>query len=59
MTKKTDDRSRVTLRLPATLHADLIRRAEDEGVSLNTLIIYLLGRGIDTPRQAGGKINKN
>lgn len=36
--------SRLTLRLPESLHQQLTRQAHDEGVSLNHLIVYLLTR---------------
>ncbi len=37
---------RFNLRLPKSLHRDLARRAEQEGVSLNTLVVMLLSRGL-------------
>lgn len=36
--------SRLTLRLPSSLHQNLASRAQSEGVSLNQLIVYLLTR---------------
>jgi HicB family len=36
--------SRLTLRLPETLHQQLTRLADDEGVSLNQYIVYALTR---------------
>jgi predicted HicB family RNase H-like nuclease len=36
--------SRLTLRLPETLHQQLTNLAEDEGVSLNQYIVYALTR---------------
>lgn len=36
--------SRLTLRLPETLHQHLTQLAEDEGVSLNQYIVYALTR---------------
>lgn len=36
--------SRLTLRLPETLHQQLIHLAEGEGVSLNQYIVYALTR---------------
>lgn len=36
--------SRLTLRLPETLHQQLISLAEDEGVSLNQFIVYALSK---------------
>lgn len=38
--------SRLTLRLPQTLHQQLIQLAEDEGVSLNQYIVYALTRQV-------------
>ena len=36
--------SRLTLRLPETLHQQLAKLAEGEGVSLNQYIVYALTR---------------
>ena len=36
--------SRLTLRLPESLHRQLTSQARDEGVSLNHFIVYLLTR---------------
>ena len=36
--------SRLTLRLPESLHQNLVRQAKAEGVSLNQMIVYLLTR---------------
>ncbi len=36
--------SRLTLRLPESLHQALTKRAQNEGVSLNQLIVYQLAR---------------
>jgi hypothetical protein len=36
--------SRLTLRLPESLHRTLAQQAQNEGVSLNQLIVYLLTR---------------
>lgn len=38
--------SRLTLRLPETLHQQLIRQAEAEGISLNQYIVYALTRQV-------------
>ena len=38
--------SRLTLRLPETLHRKLSHLAEDEGVSLNQYIVYALTRQV-------------
>ena len=40
--------SRLTLRLPDTLHQQLIHLAESEGVSLNQYIVYSLTRQSST-----------
>ena len=39
---------RFTLRLPETLHNELETRAEQEGVSLNQYIIYMLTRQVSS-----------
>lgn len=36
--------SRLTVRLPESLHQTLVDQAETEGISLNQLIVYLLTR---------------
>jgi len=36
--------SHLTLRLPDSLHQQLVARSKTEGVSLNQLIVYLLTR---------------
>lgn len=33
-------------RMPASLHAQLVSKAEDEGVSLNQFLIYLVTAGL-------------
>lgn len=38
--------SRLTLRLPETLHQQLIQLAEGEGVSLNQYLVYALTRQV-------------
>ena len=40
--------SRLTLRLPATLHQQLVNLAEEEGVSLNQYIVYALTRQVSS-----------
>jgi antitoxin HicB len=40
----TDYSGNIRLRLPRTLHADLSRRADAEGVSLNALMVSMLSR---------------
>lgn len=37
---------KLTLRIPKTLHAQLAELADEEGVSLNQLIVHLLSRGV-------------
>lgn len=37
---------KVNLRMPRTLHRDLARRAEEEGVSLNQFMVVALARAI-------------
>jgi len=37
---------RLTLRLPPALHAQLVERARDQGLSLNTLIVTLLAGAV-------------
>lgn len=41
--------SRLTLRLPNTLHRRLAETADREGVSLNQYLVYLLARGSASP----------
>lgn len=41
--------SRLTLRLPETLHQQLVKLAEEEGVSLNQYIVYALTRQVSSP----------
>lgn len=36
---------RITVRTPKSLHRDLIKQAEKEGVSLNQYLVYLLSKG--------------
>lgn len=40
--------SRLTLRLPETLHQQLANLAQGEGVSLNQYIVYALTRQVDS-----------
>jgi antitoxin HicB len=37
---------KVNLRMPRSLHRDLARRAEEEGVSLNQLMVVVLARAV-------------
>ncbi len=41
---------KVNLRMPKSLHQDLVRRAEQEGVSLNQLIVTALARSLGAER---------
>ncbi|CAN5830313.1 type II toxin-antitoxin system HicB family antitoxin [soil metagenome] len=46
-----DYSGRVNLRMPKTLHRDLVHRAEEEGVSLNQLMITSLAQTVQrSPR---------
>lgn len=36
---------RFNVRVPKTLHRELVRRAQSQGVSLNAIVNYLLARG--------------
>ena len=40
------------VRVPKDLHRQLVRKAEEEGVSLNALITYLLSRSIKMEKAA-------
>ncbi len=41
---------KVNLRMPKSLHRDLVHRAQEEGVSLNQLIVTSLARSVGTGR---------
>jgi len=43
------------VRIPRTLHRELVRRAEIQGVSLNALVSFLLtqGTGVETESRSG------
>ena len=45
---------RFVQRVPRSLHVQLIARAKAEGVSLNTLVVSLVSRGIGMPKPSGG-----
>ena len=48
--------SRLTLRLPESLHQNLVQQAKTEGISLNQMIVYMLTRmtsGADLDDQRG------
>lgn len=40
------------VRVPKDLHRQLVRKADEEGVSLNALVTYLLSRSIEIERAA-------
>jgi len=42
-----DYSGKFTLRLPKTLHKELTLQADDEGVSLNQYILYLMSKGLN------------
>lgn len=46
---------RITLRVPKSLHAELEYKAEEEGISLNQFLNYLIERGLEK----GNLTNKN
>lgn len=57
-TPETSDYSgKFTLRLPKTLHRSLALRAEDEGVSINQLILYLISCGINEETASSREIH--
>jgi antitoxin HicB len=39
-------KGRITLRVPKSMHKQLIDEAKDEGISLNQYLIYLLGKSM-------------
>ncbi len=41
---------KINLRMPKSLHRDLVHRAQQEGVSLNQLIVISLARSVGTQR---------
>lgn len=42
----TDYSGRLLVRMPPALHAELARRAAEQGVSLNQLVVTLLAGGV-------------
>ncbi len=40
------------VRVPKNFHRQLVRKAEEEGVSLNALVTYLLSRSIEIEKAA-------
>ena len=49
---KTDFSGQFHVRVPRGLHRELVRKAEEEGVSLNALVTYLLSQSIKTDKAA-------
>lgn len=39
---------RITVRAPKSLHRELIEKAENEGISLNQYLVYLLSKGVNS-----------
>jgi antitoxin HicB len=39
-------KGRITVRVPKSMHKELIDEAKEEGISLNQYLIYLLGKGM-------------
>jgi antitoxin HicB len=44
---------KVLLRMPQSLHGKLCRAADEEGISLNQFMVYLLTEGVSTSRRYG------
>jgi antitoxin HicB len=42
-------------RVPKSLHSRLVTRAEQEGVSLNTLVTAMIAEGLGTRKASGGR----
>jgi hypothetical protein len=58
MSKKTYS-GQLRLRMPPSLHRELTENAEREGVSLNTLLIYLISRNLNvSAKDVGDFIRK-
>ena len=49
---KTRFSGQFNVRVPRDLHRELVRKAEEEGVSLNALVTYLLSRSIKIRKAA-------
>jgi antitoxin HicB len=49
---KTRFSGQFNVRVPRDLHRELVRKAEEEGVSLNALVTYLLSRSIKMEKAA-------
>lgn len=54
----SDYSGKFTLRLPKTLHRELALQAEDEGVSLNQYILYLISKGLNQETSATKESSK-
>ena len=39
-------KGRITVRVPKSMHKELVEEAKEEGISLNQYLIYLLGKGM-------------
>ncbi len=39
-------KGRITVRVPKTMHKELIAEADEEGISLNQYLIYILSKGM-------------
>jgi antitoxin HicB len=39
-------KGRITVRVPKTMHKELIEEANEEGISLNQYLIYVIGKGM-------------
>lgn len=51
---KMDYSGKFTLRIPKSLHREMAIRAEDEGMSLNQLAVYLIAKGINDEVSVAG-----
>jgi len=50
-----DFSGKFTLRLPKTLHKELTLQAEEEGVSLNQYLLYLITKGLNKKEEISAK----
>jgi antitoxin HicB len=39
-------KGRITVRVPKTMHKELIKEANEEGISLNQYLIYIISKGM-------------
>jgi antitoxin HicB len=44
-------KGRITVRVPKTMHKDLIEEANEEGISLNQYLIYIIVKGMKIRRE--------